>query len=266
MLDSITPVVITYNEQENIARSLESLRWARRVVVLDSFSTDATLELARSFPNTEIVQHAFRSFADQWNYAIAYAGSSDWILRLDADYVVSNELIDELRLLVPPANVSAYRCAFTYCIDGRPLRGTLYPPDIVLFRPRAARFEQDGHAQRCHVREGGVEMLSGKILHDDRKPLARWLQSQARYASQEAAKLADASKRALRWPDRIRRVPFLAAAVVPWYCLLAKGCILDGRAGLTYTAQRTTAELIITMKLLESRPGKRQRGVASDQA
>jgi hypothetical protein len=129
----------------------------------------------------------------------------------------------------------------------------LYPPSTVLFRKSVAHFAQDGHAYRLQLARGQVEMMQEYMLHDDRKSFSRWLSSQQRYAVEEAQKLTARSWSELRWPDRVRSVPFLAAPLVGLHCLIGKGCLLDGRPGLKYAGQRTLAELIISLKLLTAR-------------
>src|SRR5690348_1584101 len=103
MLAHITPVILTYNEAPNIGRTLEALRWASAVVVVDSGSSDATTAIARRFPNVRIFERPFDDHATQWNFGISETGiATPWILALDADYVVPPELAEELRALEPP--------------------------------------------------------------------------------------------------------------------------------------------------------------------
>lgn len=252
MLNRITPIVLTYNEEPNLERSLGALRWARRVLVVDSFSTDRTLEIAARFPNVQVVQRAFDDFAAQWNFALdGAAADAEWVLALDADFVLTDALREELATLAPEPDVSGYRATFRYVLDGVELRGSLYPPITVLFRRDSGRYVQDGHAYRLQLQRGEVRELRAHLQHDDRKSLARWLRSQERYASEEAHKLAHSTFAQLRWPDRVRKVPFAAAPLVLLNCLLLKGGLLDGRAGAKYAAQRTLAELLITLKLLD---------------
>ena len=248
MLAEITPVILTYNEAANIGRSLERLRWAKEVVVVDSNSTDDTLAIARRFANVRTVQRPFDTHARQWRFAVEETGiTSDWVLRLDADYMVEPALRDEIAGLAPAADTAAYEIAFTYCIDGRPLRGSLYPALPVLFR--RGRFVQDGHTEKLGI-DGPVVKLRNRLLHDDRKSLERWLQSQSRYQAQEAEKLTSRPWSELSWPDRLRRTRFLGPIAVAVHCLFAKGLIFDGAAGFLYTAQRVTADLILSMHLL----------------
>jgi glycosyltransferase involved in cell wall biosynthesis len=250
VLAEITPVILTYNEAANIGRSLERLKWAKEVVVVDSNSTDDTLAIAARFPNVRVVQRPFDTHAQQWSFAVEQSGiRSGWVLRLDADYLLEPALHDEIAALAPAEETAAYEIAFTYCIDGRPLRASLYPALPVLFRRGHGWFVQDGHTEKLRI-DGPIVKLKNRLLHDDRKSLERWLQSQSRYQAQEAEKLTSRPWSELTWPDRIRCTRFLGPIAVAVHCLFVKGLIFDGSAGLLYTAQRVTADLILSMHLL----------------
>lgn len=253
MLDHITPVILTRDEAPNISRTLSRLTWARDIVVVDSFSRDETVQLALRFPQARVIQRRFDTHATQWEFAVNGTGiQTEWVLALDADYVLSEALLDEIAGLTPDADVAGYRVRFRYVVDARPLRGSVYPPVTVLYRRAAARYVQDGHTQRVVV-DGRVESLRGPVLHDDRKPLDRWLESQRRYMRLEAAKLRSADWQELSWPDRVRKLRVIAPAAMAVYCLFWKGAILDGRAGLSYAAQRAFAETLLSLFLLEPR-------------
>jgi glycosyltransferase involved in cell wall biosynthesis len=256
VLADITPVILTFNEAANIGRSLERLAWAREIVVVDSGSTDETLAIAERFANVRIVHRPFDSHARQWRFATTETDlTSDWVLRLDADYMMEPALREEIANLRPDGTVAAYRIAFTYCIDGRPLRASLYPALPVLFRRGHGRFEQDGHTEKLAI-DGLIVPLRGRLLHDDRKDLGRWVRNQMRYQACEAAKLASRSWSELSWADRVRRTRVFGPIAVALHCLIVKGLLFDGRAGLLYTAQRVTADLILSMHLLQRDLGK----------
>lgn len=252
MLDTITPVILTFNEAPNIGRTLEKLTWAHHVVVVDSQSTDDTLSIAKGFPNVRIFVRQITSLADQWNFAVHDTGiETEWVFRLDADYVLQGDLIAELASLTPPEVVDAYRVNFTYCIHGIPLRGSLYPPEYKLFRRSGVMFIQDGHTERPRF-AGERAMLKGHVLHDDRKPISRWLWSQDRYMAAEAKKLSEVPLSSLDLIDRLRKHRLLGPLIVFLYCLFGKRLILDGRAGLYYTLQRTISEMILALNLLDA--------------
>src|SRR5436853_6996478 len=91
MLDSITPLILTYNEAPNIGRTLEQLRWARDIVVVDSFSDDDTLEIISRFPQARVYQRKFDSHDRQWNYGLRETSiTTEWVMALDADFVLSS--------------------------------------------------------------------------------------------------------------------------------------------------------------------------------
>src|SRR5688572_29178209 len=253
MLDHLTPLILTYNEAPNIARTLDSLHWASEIVVVDSFSTDNTAAIAASFPNVRVVQRAFDCHRNQWGFGLKNTGiSTEWVLALDADYVVTTELVNELRDLKPAEETCGYRARFIYCISGKRLHSGIYPPVTVLYRRASANYIQDGHTQRVSI-NGRIDELQAPMLHDDRKPLRRWFESQKRYTKLEAQKLRDANPAELNYVDRMRRWPLIAPPLALFYCLVVRAGIFDGWAGIYYAFQRTTAELMLSLYLIENR-------------
>ncbi len=248
MLENITPIILTYNEEPNLARTLSALTWATQVLVVDSFSDDETLGICNKFSNVKVVQNKFTSFADQCNFALTQDIQTEWVLSMDADYVVTPELLDEISKLAPSNDVQGFDIAFEYLINGRALKGSLYPSRTCLYRLSAAHYHQDGHAHRVAI-DGYVTPLSQKMQHDDRKPYARWFASQKKYARQEAAKLARSNWRDLSWPDRCRYWGFAPVLVVP-YTLFVKGLITNGMPGFEYAWQRFVAELVLQLARL----------------
>lgn len=250
-LDDITPLVITYNEIANIERTLGKLGWAKRIVVIDSGSTDGTLEVLGKDARIEVRHRPFDSFAEQCNFGLSHIRTS-WVLSLDADYELSDELLAELRRLRPAAEQAGFKVDFIYRIHGRPLRSTLYPPRAVLYRVGDARYVNEGHGHRIRI-GGPVSGLKGIIYHDDRKPLARWFNSQLTYASREAAHLLQAPRDSLSRVDRLRLMGWPAPLLVFFYVLIAKRALLDGRAGWFYAFQRLLAEVLLALELLDRR-------------
>jgi len=250
-LSEITPVVLTFDEAPNIGRTLERMNWAQRVVVLDSFSNDSTPELVRSFRNVSFHQRVFDTHTGQWNHALSLA-KTDWVLSLDADYLLPVEFRKELERLNPLASTTAFAVGFRYCIQGRPLRAALYPPRIVLFRRSQCEYVQDGHTQLLRVK-GDTAILNTAIDHDDRKSLGRWLWAQGKYAELEVRKLKAIPSDQLRAQDRIRLWILPAPFAVLFYTLIIKRTVFDGWPGWLYAFQRMTAELILSMHLVEEK-------------
>jgi glycosyltransferase involved in cell wall biosynthesis len=255
--DQITPLIITYNEAPNICRTVGKLLWAPRIVVIDSGSTDGTVEMLGRYPQVEVIQRLFIDAASQCNFGLMQV-TSPWVLSLDADYELSDQLVRELTSLAPPESAVGYRARFVYRIYGRPLRGSLYPPRTVLYRKDKASYRQTGHTQRV-VLDGTVLPLDGVIYHDDRKPLARWLTSQQRYARDEAEYLLDCPPSALRRSDKIRLMGWPAPIGVFIHTLFVKRCLFDGWPGWYYALQRTTAEMLLAVEILDRRLGQARR-------
>jgi glycosyltransferase involved in cell wall biosynthesis len=252
MLEEITPLILTYNEAPNISRTLECLAWACDIVVVDSFSEDDTVEIATSFSQVRLFQREFDCHRNQWEFGLRETGiRTPWVLALDADYVVTSDLRDELSRGWDAA-IAGYRANFIYCINGRKLQSGIYPPVTVLYRREAATYVQDGHTQRVVI-DGPVADLHQPLLHDDRKPLRRWLRSQTRYAELEAQKLLAADRNTLSVVDRLRLWSIVVPPATLFYCLIVRGGIFDGWPGLYYAIQRTLAELILSLYLIESR-------------
>ncbi|MBD2165792.1 glycosyltransferase family 2 protein [Calothrix membranacea FACHB-236] len=250
MLEKITPLILTYNEAANIHHTFEHLTWAKRIVVIDSYSTDATLEILKSYSQVQVYQRKFDSFASQCNYGLEKI-TSEWVLSLDADYILTNQLINEIKTLSTDIDVDSYNIKFKYCILGKPLRGTLLPPRKVLYKREKAHYKDDGHAHRVIV-EGNSKLLSVYIYHDDRKSLSRWLWAQDRYMMIEAKKLLETPTSELSLGDRIRKQKILAPIIILFYCLIIKGGILDGWRGCYYAFQRLLAEVLLAIHLIEA--------------
>jgi glycosyltransferase involved in cell wall biosynthesis len=250
-MDAITPVILSYNEAANIGRCLERLTWAQRVVVVDSGSTDETAEIVARFANAELVVRAFDNHTAQWNFGVDQVQTS-WVLSLDADYLLTDAFIAELRALGVPDDIDAVYAPFRYCVFGRPLRACLYPPRAVLFRKEHCRYIADGHTQLLHV-PGKSLAITAAIDHDDRKPLSRWFVSQDKYAALEVGKLLAADPANLRIQDKLRLKMIYAPLITLLYTLFARGVIFDGWRGWFYAFQRMLAELMLSLRLLERR-------------
>ena len=249
MLKEITPLILTYNEAPNIERTLHKLEWATRIVIIDSYSTDATLDILKSYSKVDIFYRKFDTFANQCNYGLDYI-NSEWVLSIDADYIVTDSLIEELNSLSQNNSLDGYFVKFKYCIFGKPLRGTILPPRQVLFKKDKGHYIDDGHAHKVIV-NGNSGNLKSYIYHDDRKPLNRWLASQGKYMIIERQKIIELSNKKISFADKIRKQKILAPFIVFVYCLIFKGGILDGWAGWYYAFQRTLAEILLSIYLIE---------------
>ena len=176
-------MILTFNEETNIGRTLAKLAWAKRILIVDSGSTDRTIEIANQYSQVEVIHRSFDTAAPQCNFGLTHV-ESEWVLSLDADYVLSDELVAEIAQLQPASAVKGFWARFVYQIFGRSLQASLYPDRAVLYRKSSAVYVDEGHTQRVCI-DGDVANLIHPIYHDDRKPISRWFASQARYVSLE---------------------------------------------------------------------------------
>lgn len=245
----ITPLVLTYNEEPNIVRTLNALRWASRVVVLDSGSTDATERIARSYENVSWQMRPFDNHRAQWEYGIHRTGiETEYVLSLDADYEVPPEFVEELAQAFMPGGFDGGLTAFTYSFYGHPLSGSVYPSQYRVFKRSAVRVSQLGHTQVFEV-EGSTYNFRTRLIHDDRKPLERWVSSQLAYQVLNEEILASGGR---RWRDHLRRF----AIMPPVMALLAyfrAGGPFRGAAAARYAYERAVCESLLAIRVLNAR-------------
>ena len=273
----VSVLVLTYNEEDNLPRCLDSVAWADDVLVVDSFSTDRTVEIARA-RGARVLQRAFDTFAGQRNFGIDQGElRHDWVLHLDADEVVPDALRDELLDVVRTGGKPAYRVASRMMFQGKWLRHAgMYPAYQVRFGRRdCLRFKQVGHGQREDLPPEEVGTLEHDLEHYSfSKGLHEWFAKHNRYSSDEAAEALGQRAGAIDWaalaaPDRTRRRRALKAlaARMPMrpslrfvYMYVLRRGFLDGRAGLSYCRLLSTYEAMTVAKERELR--LRQRGVS----
>ena len=261
MLNStvLQALILTKNEEPNLKRVLDKLTWLEKVVILDSFSTDTTLEIAASYPNVVVVQRAFDTHGKQWNYGLSLL-NSEWVLSLDADYVLPDDFIEETKKYVTSGDQTAYETNFKFLVFGKPLLKDNTTPRPVLFKKALCSYYDDGHTQRLKI-EGPVGMYKAEILHDDRKSLSRWLSNQDGYAIKECHKLVAHTGEGLPMSSKIRKTKVLAPFIVFFYSLFVKGLIFNGWRGWHYTLQRTMVEIILALRLIEEEKLKKDTDI-----
>jgi len=247
---SISVLLLTLDEERNLPRCLDALSWCDDIVVLDSYSTDGTVALAEQ-RGCRVFQRRFDSFAGQRNHALNDVPfRHDWVLHLDADEVVTADLVAELRGLVASVGKDAWRIPSKIMFMGRWLRYSgMYPAYQVRFGHRERfRFIQVGHGQREDLAADRIGTCRQHYLHFNfSKGVEEWLQKHLRYAAAEA-RLEWQGTEGWNWrdllsgqPTRRRRAMKALASRLPfrptlrffYMFVLCRG-FLDGRAGLCY--------------------------------
>lgn len=248
-MSGVTPVLLTYNEAPNLERTLACLRWAERVVVVDSGSTDGTREIAGRFGNVELYHRGFDNHGAQWAYAVRETEvRTEYVLALDADMCVTGGFLEELKVFLGGGYDEGLVC-FRMVIDGRDLGGGLYPPQMRLFRPGEVRISQRGHTQ-VFEGSGRVYRFRQAIHHDDRKGWGRWVSAQLKYAELEAERIEAGERLGLK--DGLRRAGLMPAVAGLCAYGLAGGPFRGG-AALRYALERATFESLLCLRLREKR-------------
>ena len=230
----LSVAIVTFNEEENLARTLASVAWADQILIVDSGSTDRTLEIARSF-NATVLEHPWAGFAAQKNFALTQC-IGDWILSLDADEELAPELQQEIRrTLSAPTTVDAFYLKRRNLFLGRWIRhGGFYPdPKLRLFRrnlPTPPQFESRPVHETIRF-TAPTSTLDGDILHHAYPTLSSYIEHMDRYSSlgaQILVKKGRTSANVFTFFARIVVIPLLG---FKWNYVFRLG-FLDGREGL----------------------------------
>ena len=166
-INKISAVLITYNEISNIDAVLTNLQFADEIIVVDSFSTDGTIERIKNRPKVKLIQRAFKNFTDQKSYAMSQS-SNDWILFMDADERLTDPLKNEiLNTVNRPNNVSAYFFYRIFMFQEKILRYSGWQSDknFRLFRKSKVAFTQDRIVHETLIVDGKTDVLSNKLIH-----------------------------------------------------------------------------------------------------
>lgn len=268
----ISVLILTLNEEKNLPACLAALSWTDDIVVLDSFSTDQTTEVARQH-GVRVFQRKFDCFAGQRNYALdSIEFKHDWILHLDADEVVTPALRQEMLDAVKSERIDAYKIPSKTIFFGHWLRyAGLYPSyQVRLGRKGRWRFKQVGHGQREDIAAEKIGTLKEPYLHFSfSKGLEDWFNRHNRYSTDEAGDIVLQLRVAQRldWvsffcsdPVRRRRAVKQLAIRLPFrpslrflYMYLFRLGFLDGRPGLLYCRLLAIYEYMIVSKIREIR-------------
>jgi len=271
---SISILVLTFNEEINIGACLDSVRWSDDVVVLDSFSSDRTVEMARR-QGARVIQRPFDNYAAQRNFGLALDFQHPWVLMLDADERVPPDLQAEMLQATQsaPPDVDLFRMRRRDHLFGRWIRGSSgYPTWFGRLARRGRVRVERAYNEEFHAL-GAVARLECHLDHYPfSKGLSAWVAKHDRYSSMEAELLLQRAAGKLQWRHLVSRdvdqrrralkgviyrLPLRPLAVF-MALYLFRGGVLEGRAGLTFCALRAWYEFLIDCKLVELR--RRQVG------
>ena len=166
-MQKISALLITYNEEKNIKRFLEDADYADEIIIVDSFSTDRTLEIASSFPKVKIFQREFTNFSDQKNFAIHQA-SNEWITFFDADEHIPTKLKEEiLKTIESNTSADAYYVYRNFYFRNKVLNysGMQNDKAIRVFKKSKNRYKNNRLVHELIQCDGLVSKLKNRLDH-----------------------------------------------------------------------------------------------------
>ena len=276
----VAVIILTFNEEGNLPAALDSVvGWAREIFVVDSYSTDRTVDVALDYAAkghpVQIVQHAFEDYAKQWNWSLKRLPiQAAWTLKLDADERATPPFRDETRSLFESAEAEAdvegvvFRRTIVFM--GRRIRfgGTQGNYDLRLWRSGKAIFEDRAVNEHAQV-QGKVVRVKSVVDHCTTKDLTDWLDKHNRYTSLEAQchlegkSVVGVKPRLFGRPDQRRAwlhrlyyhlpLRFQLPLVRFVYLYVFRLGFLDGSIGWHYCVLRGMVRYLIDLKVYEAR-------------
>jgi glycosyltransferase involved in cell wall biosynthesis len=263
--NNVSVFVFTLDEEENLPSCLDSLQWTDDVVVIDSYSTDSTLQICAQ-RDVRVYRHRFNGFGSQRNWALDNIERKyPWVLILDADEKIPNELANEIlvRISQNDLEVCAYRLKRKFFLWGKWLKySSLYPTWVVrLIQGDKVHYVNRGHAE-TQIVDGKIDVLENDIIDENRKEIDAWFDRQNDYSRREAEYEIDQQKKPFHFSNIFSHDPVLRRAALKrltwalpgravWYFLYSyiwRRGFLDGKEGLTYCLMRSMYQEMIAIK------------------
>ncbi len=276
-MNSVSILILTLNEESNIAGCIESCSWADDIVVFDSLSKDRTREIALS-KGARVVERAFDNYAAQRNAALTQVTyKHPWVLMVDADERVPPDLAAEIAASIDKTdpNIAIFRMRRKDFFLGRWLKRSSGYPTWFGRLMRVGRVRVEREINEEYIADGGIGYLQSHLHHYPfNNGVAYWFERHNRYSSMEAiAKVSvqldpvisrnmwssDPVERRRSLKRLLYKVPF-RPLIVFFYLYVVRLGILDGRAGFYFSRMRAIYEFLIDLKVLEAK--RRQRGCA----
>ena len=245
-MEKITSIIPTFNSEKIIRRCLESVKWADEILIVDSYSTDKTLDICKEY-GARIIQHEYINSALQKNWAIPKA-SYDWIFLLDTDEELESGFVEEVHAVLnsPSDAIDGYWCARKNLVYGKWVKTCGYYPDYLvrLFRKKCRYIEREVHAH-IDVSPGRTGELKHHIIHHDFTDLNKYLTKFPRYMRYELDQLIKEGRK-----FRLREVTLRPLYMFCWSYFYKQG-FRDGIRGLLLSLLHAYYNFAMYMKLWE---------------
>ena len=275
---SISILILTWNEERNLADCLDSCSWSDDIVVFDSYSTDATAAIAVA-RGARFLQRRFDNYAAQRNAALTEVSyRHPWVLMVDADERTPPNLVDEMTRAVNAAvdTTVLFRIRRKDYFMGQWLRRSGGYPTWFGRLMRLGRVRVQREINEEYIADGDVRYLDAHLVHYPfNKGIAYWMERHNRYSTMEAQALTESAPATVPLkplfssdPVERRRVLKQLAYRLPCrptlvflYLYVVRLGFLDGQAGFVYCRMRAAYELMIDLKVTELQRQKRGAGI-----
>ncbi len=257
-MPNISVVILTKNEELHIQRCIENIySISKEIFIIDSYSTDKTIEIAKRYPKVQVLQHIWENnHAKQFNWALDNAPiTGEWILRLDADEYLTEDLIEEIKSKLPsmPSNIYGISLKRRNIFQNKWVKHGVYPVILMrLFRKGFGRSECRLMDEHIYITEGESIVLENDFCDHNLNNFAWYCQKHINYASREAAELLNIKfglksetnnsielneqaryKRELKFKYS-KKPLFWRSFAYFLYRYIIKGGMLDGKAGFLF--------------------------------
>ncbi|MDF9795519.1 glycosyltransferase involved in cell wall biosynthesis [Catalinimonas alkaloidigena] len=252
-MHKVTAIIPTFNEEDNIEEAIKSVSWADEIMVVDSFSTDATVEIARKHTDF-VLQHQYVNSAAQKNWAIPQA-KYPWIFLLDADERVTPELAEEIqKTLKKGTQHTAFRIWRKNMFMGRMMKhGELRSDNVVRLFLRDKSKYQDKHVHAGILTEGSIGIFKYKLLHNTYKGFDHFLSKVDQYSTWGAYDKLPKTKKVTLFHL------WLKPAWRFFKQYIIQLAILDGRQGFIYAQLMAYTVFLRYVKLYRIQQGEKFR-------
>ena len=256
----MNPVVCipTFNEELNIKKCLNKLRWVKKIFILDGKSTDKTIKIANKFKNTKVIKVKKNlDYVSKLNYLLKI-NKKKWVFILDADYVLSKGLINEVKKInfedYEKKNIFGFRIKIYNKIYNTIIKEDIYPKKILLFKNNNCYYKKIGHSEKLIIKSE-ILNLKNFLVHEnlnDFKKFSEWKNNQKKYSLKDSKKICETNILKLRPQDTTRRFPPVNLILLFLYLVLIKKIFIYGKAGFYYLFQRLYYELLLSISIIKN--------------
>ncbi|MGM0500670.1 MAG: glycosyltransferase family 2 protein [Bacillota bacterium] len=191
-MKELSALVLTYNEESNIAECLESINWIEQIIVVDSYSDDRTQEICQQFDNVVFYENTFKDFASQRNFGLDKL-KTDWVFVIDADERVTSELREEIIETLNEPEAEGYEIARKNYFLGKWIKHCGWYPDYTL-RLFKSRYRYSGLVHESPEIDGKIAKLKNDFIHYTYQDLESYAAKMNQYTTLDAEKKYNSGK------------------------------------------------------------------------